>query len=98
MLWLTPSVDDAEISLRNFTVFRADRVQTRRGGGGVAFYIKSSLKPVRLQLGMEAPPPGIETIWGGSSSFRSHPTLPPPGGGASDSPGDKRSWCSALRY
>ncbi len=50
-------VDDAEISLNNFTVFRADRVQTRRGGGGVAFYIKSSLKPVRLQLGMEAPPP-----------------------------------------
>ncbi len=43
-------VDDAEISLNKFTVFRAARVQTLRGGGGVAFYIKSSLKPFRLQL------------------------------------------------
>ncbi len=40
--WLTPSVVDAEISLNNFTVFRADRVETRRGGG-VALYIKFPL-------------------------------------------------------
>ncbi len=53
--WLTPSVDDAEISLNNFTVFRADRVQTRRGDG-VAGYIKSSLKPVHLQLDIDASP------------------------------------------
>ncbi len=43
--WLTPSFDDDEIFLSNLTIFRADRVQTRRGGG-VALHSKSSLKPV----------------------------------------------------
>ncbi len=53
--WLTPSVDDAEMFLNNVTVFRSDRAQTRRGGG-VALYIKSNLKPVRLQLDIGASP------------------------------------------
>ncbi len=50
--WLLPSVDDAEISPNNFTVFRADRVQTHLGGG-IALYIKFSLKPVRLQVDID---------------------------------------------
>ncbi len=57
--WLTPYVNDAETSLNNFTVFRSDRVNTHRGGGGdVALYIKSS-----LQLDIEA------------SHFRSQTTI-----------------------
>ncbi len=53
--WLLPSVDDVEISPNNFTVFRTDRVQTHRGGG-IALYIKSSLKPVRLRVDIEVSP------------------------------------------
>ncbi len=51
------------MSSHTFTVFRANRVQTRRGGGGgVALYIKSSLKPVRPQSDIEASP-CIEMIY-----------------------------------
>ncbi len=52
---LIPSFDDAEIPVNNLTIFRADRVQTHRGGG-VVLYIKFSLKPVRLQLDIEVSP------------------------------------------
>ncbi len=30
--WLTARVDDAEVSLNNSSAFRADRVETSRGG------------------------------------------------------------------
>ncbi len=69
--WLTPSTDDAEISLNNCTVFRANRVQTR---GGVALNIRFSLKPVRLQLDIDASP-CIETICCSINIFPSQTTL-----------------------
>ncbi len=50
--WLLPSVDDVEISPNNFTVFRAGHVQTHLCGG-IALYIKFSLKPVRLQVDID---------------------------------------------
>ncbi len=45
--WLTPYVDGAEISLKNITDFRANCVQTRRGGE-VALYIKTYLMPAAV--------------------------------------------------
>ncbi len=45
--WLTPYIDDAEISLKNITDFRANRVQTLCGGE-VALYIKTYLMPASV--------------------------------------------------
>ncbi len=61
------------MSSHTFTVFRTERVQTRRGGG-VALYIKSSLMPVRPQLDMEASP-CIEMICCRISTFPSQTTI-----------------------
>ncbi len=72
--WLTPSVGDAEIYLNHFTALRADHGQTRRSCGGVALYIKSSRKPVRLQLDIEASP-CIEMIYCMVSTFPTQTTI-----------------------
>ena len=39
--WLTEDIEDPEIQIEDYTVFRADR--KHRARGGVAFYIKSDL-------------------------------------------------------
>ena len=42
--WLDESVDDAEIDMTGFRVYRKDR---NRNGGGVAVYVSDDVKSVR---------------------------------------------------
>jgi len=49
--WLKPAIPDRMISMPGFTLYRHDRVG--KGGGGVAFYIRSSIGVVFLRTSDE---------------------------------------------
>ena len=59
--WLNDTVDDAELALPGFTIFRNDR--TTAGRGGVALYVRNELQPVLLS---ELLVPRIESVLLGS--------------------------------
>lgn len=46
--WLRPHINSADVSIHGFSLFRCDRID--RDGGGVAVYVKSSLKVELLDL------------------------------------------------
>ena len=54
---LSQDIDDNEINIENYTLFRFDR---NRHGGGVALYCRSELEPIFIS---SLAIPGIEMIW-----------------------------------
>lgn len=57
--WLTPAVSDNDVAIDGFTIIRADRCQTKRGGG-VCLYIKNTLKYNKLNYNHTAT---FEQLW-----------------------------------
>ena len=55
--WLDESVDDAEIDMTGFRVYRKDR---NRNGGGVAVYVSDDVKSVRRY---DLEEEGVEALW-----------------------------------
>ncbi len=59
--WLHDGVQDAEIHLDGYTLFRQDRSERR--GGGIVIYVESALNPTYRALPAEAQPStGFEAI------------------------------------
>ena len=56
--WLNDTVEDAEVAVPGFTIFRNDR--TTAGHGGVALYVRNELQPVLLS---ELLDPNIESVF-----------------------------------
>lgn len=55
--WLDQSVDDAEIDMTSFRVYRKDR---NRNGGGVAVYVSDDVKSARRY---DLEEEGVEALW-----------------------------------
>ncbi len=59
--WLHEGIQDAEVYLDRYILFRQDRLQRR--GGGIAVYVESSLNPTRHNLPDDAQQsPGFEAV------------------------------------
>ena len=58
--WLDPSINDSEVYLRGYSLFRQDR---NRSGGGVACYISDTLSSTLISCGTTNA--GLEFLWVG---------------------------------
>ncbi len=73
--WLHDELKHHEVRLPGYVVFRQNRPSTKRGGGGVAFYVKSNLRPLLMIPPLPSPSPLYVNLIACELLNKSEPTV-----------------------